>query len=38
MRVEEGLAVSVAVEESAAPSPPAAAAVVEGERAVTETT
>jgi hypothetical protein len=38
VQVEEGLAVSVAVEESAAPSSPAAATVVGEERVVTEMT
>jgi hypothetical protein len=36
MQVEEGLAVAVAVEESAAPSPSSATAVVEERRAVKE--
>jgi hypothetical protein len=38
MQVEEGLAVAVAVEESAAPSPSSATIIVEEEQAITETT
>jgi hypothetical protein len=38
VQVVEGLVVAVAVEESAAPSPPAAIAVVGKERVVTKTT